>query len=193
MDLDAPFSRFVDCIANTHPRLIVIAGLRLGSASSYDLTHDPTLRLAQFIAWTSAEMNYSVVSATMTILRPFVSNLATHYGIGQGGVSEGYGYGSASGSQQRSALRTNATGRGTGLRSFTRSRQRESMELQDIEGRGGTKGVYSYGVATGGEPHNGRTLHPTSQLQWEGKKSLDSNDSQRMIIRKDISFTVDGA
>lgn len=170
----------------------MIAGLRLGSASSYDLTNDPTLRLAQFIAWTSAEMNYSVVSATMTILRPFVSNLSTHYGIGQGGTSEGYGYGSASGSRQRSANRTNASGKGYGLNSFTRSKKRESMEMQDIGGNGGTKGVYSYGVETG-EARHSRSLHPTTHLQRDARKSLDSNDSQRMIIRKDVSFTVDEA
>ncbi|KAF2166647.1 hypothetical protein M409DRAFT_23278 [Zasmidium cellare ATCC 36951] len=63
--------------------VILFVILRLRSFDQSGFHKDPTLREAKAICWTQVEMDYSIISATILILRPLVSNLVTHYG-GQG-------------------------------------------------------------------------------------------------------------
>lgn len=172
-------------------RLVVITGLRLGSATEKDLTTDPTLLLAKFITWTSAELSYSIVSATITILRPLVNNLATHYGGGHG--APGYGYGTGSGSasqgvtlQHRSMNRTAGSSRAFPMTSITRSKNRDT-ELEIVEGAGGAVGTYSYGVASGRQRP---TQHEAGNSDT---KSVNSDSSQKIMVRKDVTWRIDEA
>ncbi|KAK5674398.1 hypothetical protein LTS10_012786 [Elasticomyces elasticus] len=55
--------------------MIVIVALRLASFNQRGFATDPTLYQAEFISWTSTELNYSLISATIPIIRPFVNNL----------------------------------------------------------------------------------------------------------------------
>lgn len=71
--------------------MIVIAALRLCSFRPLGLSTDPTLLEAEFISWTTAETNYSIISATIPILRPLVISLSTHYDGGFG-HSDGSAY-----------------------------------------------------------------------------------------------------
>jgi hypothetical protein len=68
------------------------------------------------------------------------------------------------------------------MKSLTRSQNRDT-ELEIVEGAGGMKGAYSYGV----QGRSQREAHNADA------KSVDSNSSQKMIIRKDITWTIDEA
>lgn len=59
--------------------LIVFVVFRLRSYNNEDRS-DPTLKDAEFIAWSQSELTYSLISSTIIIMRPFVNNLVTHYG-----------------------------------------------------------------------------------------------------------------
>ncbi|KXT15028.1 hypothetical protein AC579_4883 [Pseudocercospora musae] len=41
---------------------------------------DPTLLGAEFVSWSQAELCYSLIASTILVMRPFISNLVTHYG-----------------------------------------------------------------------------------------------------------------
>ncbi|KAF2171439.1 hypothetical protein M409DRAFT_50877 [Zasmidium cellare ATCC 36951] len=85
--LKTTFSNKITVIITFGARLILLAivALRLKSFSRSGQTDDPTLLEAQFIVWSSTELNYSIIAATFPIMRPFINNLATNYG-GQGSV-----------------------------------------------------------------------------------------------------------
>ncbi|KAK4506415.1 hypothetical protein PRZ48_000145 [Zasmidium cellare] len=86
--LKTTLSNKVTVIVTFGARLVLVAivALRLKSFNRSGQTSDPTLLEAEFIVWTSTELNYSVISATFPIMRPFVNNLTTNYGgRGSGG------------------------------------------------------------------------------------------------------------
>ncbi|KAK3066516.1 hypothetical protein LTR53_017104 [Teratosphaeriaceae sp. CCFEE 6253] len=167
--------------------MIVIIGLRLASFDEAGFAADPTLFQAQFIAWTSTELNYSLVSATIPIIRPFVNNLSTNYGGGKGSGSNGSGYGG--GRSARNYIRTGETPKGNEefeMGSTQQSRRRHDSDLQGLEG-------HNYGVqvhAGGREP--GSVEGGTALKRVNGDAtSVESNDSQELIIRKDVTWRVE--
>ena len=165
--------------------IIVIIALRLASFDQAGLSTDPTLLESQFITWTLAELNYSIISATIPILRPFVTNLSTHYGGGHGqGDDSMYGYDS-SGSHARSKGRSAQKGTFE-MRSMNRSKSREVREQEDDERYAPTN--YSYGVVTGRQTGNLKSRDPNDTKA--DATSVNSNDSQKMIIRKDITWQI---
>lgn len=162
--------------------MIVITAFRLKSFDSDGLSEDPTLRESQFITWTSAELHYSVVAATIPILRPFMSNLSTNYGAGQGPESNAYGQGT-----------TNSHGHST-----TRPRDKrtsvQGFEMHAMAGR--SEGVKQHAECRTDHPQSSaRTASPFG-YSFDKTKDVDtgstvSNESQKMIIRKDITWQVD--
>lgn len=160
--------------------MIVIAALHLNAFDRDGLPEDPTMRESQFITWTSTELHYSLVSATIPILRSFMSNLSTNYGVGQGPGTSTIGQGST-GSHVHSTLRSRdqrASFRGVELKSMAGKATRFSQHL-DFEKKNplpdaeGSLCVYS--------PSNARDTDAGS---------TGSNESQKMIIRKDITWQV---
>lgn len=160
--------------------MIVIVILRLRAFDNNGLSQDPTLRESRFITWTSAELHYSLLSATIPILRSFMSNLSTNYGAGQGPGRSGYGQGS-SGSYGRSALRSRdayVSSPGVELKPTSKRLARFSQTLD----------------STTEEPPlnaaNDPRLCKPSNAKDADASSTGSNDSQKMIIRKDVTWQV---
>lgn len=164
--------------------MTVLAGLRLNSFRQDGLTVDPTLMEAEFLCWTSAELNYSVISATLPILRPLVTNLATHYGGGFG-QSDGRTYADgSSGSYLRSRMRGDDS---IQLQSFGhRKSDHVGHQVSIQKSQGESRYVKSLargytGAKRGsviGEQANGDAI------------SVGSSDSKKMIIRKDTTWAV---
>ncbi|KAK5713379.1 hypothetical protein LTR17_017624 [Elasticomyces elasticus] len=164
--------------------MIVIVALRLASFNQRGFATDPTLYQAEFISWTSTELNYSLISATIPIIRPFVNNLSTNYGGGQG--SSGHGRaGWSGGSYVRTGSNTkdNSTFE---LSSVQRSKRQRNSDLPGLEGP-------SYGVQVqGGKSQAPMTGNGGAREAGNGDAtSVDSNDSQKMIIRKDVTWQVE--
>jgi hypothetical protein len=158
----------------------LIVALRLAAIDKDGLFEDPTIRESEFITWTSTELHYSLVSATIPILRSFMSNLSTNYGAGQGPAGSTYGQGST-GSHGHSALRSrgqrgtshifelkSVTGRGTSL-----SQHLDFEREEPLPNVAGSHCVY--------DPSNAKDIDAGS---------TGSNESQKMIIRKDITWKV---
>jgi len=139
-------------------------------------------------------MAYSLMTATLPTFQNFLKSLNTGFGrIGAGGsgYEYGYGYGSVSGSRARKESSMN----------FKMSKLRsadKSVALDDIEedqDRGATSAQAStQEISTGGL--SGRRGTETMG-QWPGNESANgetasirSDESQRMIIRKDIQWSV---
>ncbi|KAK3652949.1 hypothetical protein LTR56_004897 [Elasticomyces elasticus] len=164
--------------------MIVIVALRLASFNQRGFATDPTLYQAEFISWTSTELNYSLISATIPIIRPFVNNLSTNYGGGQG--SSGHGRaGWSGGSYVRTGSNTkdNSTFE---LSSVQRSKRQRNSDLPGLEGP-------SYGVQVqGGKSQAPMIGNGGAREAVNGDAtSVDSNDSQKMIIRKDVTWQVE--
>lgn len=167
--------------------MIVLAALRLNSFRETGLSIDPTFAETEFLCWTAAELNYSIISATLPILRPLISNLATHYGGGFG-QSDGRTYADGStGSYMRS--RTHGLGdESIQLQSLERSKAGHvghQVTIQRSQGDGmherGTNRAYT----------SARRRSQIGESSNEDAASVESSDSKRMIIRKDITWVVD--
>lgn len=155
----------------------MIIAFRLSSFDKDGLAEDPTLRESQFVTWTSAELHYSLVAATIPILRPFMSNLSTNYGAGQGPEGSGYAQGS-----------TNSYSHAT-----TRTRDRHAstqvFEMKPMTGKPTTD--HFPASLTKEFEGDSRLRYSCNATKDTDAGSTVSNESQRMIIRKDITWQVD--
>ncbi|KAK6434708.1 hypothetical protein LTR95_009104 [Oleoguttula sp. CCFEE 5521] len=142
---------------------------------------DPTLLEAQFIAWTSAELNYSIISATIPILRPFIATLSTTYGVQAGFTGDAYGSSWSGAKGSSSAARGDAS-RSIPMSSLNRSRIGQNTTRSWLEGD--KEGA---GTSTAHAEH--QTYGPRHKDVGDAT-SVESDDSQRMIIRKDVSWNV---
>ena len=169
-----------------------------------DRIPNPTLFEAGFIIWTQAELCYSLIAATIPTLRPFVTNLNTQFGAL--GAAEGrgdyeYGDGSDQNSHQLSKLRsgTKSADPSSAKRSFTRDPNFATTHAaaSTLDGK---SDLYSYGVwteaATEDESKKRGGKRIFSGLVEEKPKgdatSVKSNESKRLVIRKDVTYEVHG-
>jgi hypothetical protein len=150
-------------------------------------TTDPFLKEAKFIAWTQSEMTYSLISAAIPIFHNFLKSLSTGFG-GIHATSTGYGYGSDTHSR---AIGQSGTGfQLSKLRSKNKSAAMSSghddpdefdirSKQATAEQLAGTQAASTTVQWSGGSrPPNGETT------------SINSNESQRYMIRKDIQWEV---
>jgi hypothetical protein len=160
--------------------MILIVALRLAAIDKDGLSEDPTIRESQFITWTSTELHYSLVSATIPILRSFMTNLSTNYGAGQGPAESTYGQGST-GSYDHSALRSRGQ-HGTSHR----------FELKSMAGRGTALSQHLNFEKEETLPNAAGSLcvYDPSNAKDTDAGSTGSNESQKMIIRKDITWKI---
>lgn len=174
----------------THTRLLVFIGLKLSSFNQHALTTDPFLHEADFICWTEISMNYAVIAATIPIIRELLADLSTHQG-GSPGFG-GYTYGSGGGYTRfdKPTAVNNSFPMRT-LKSADRSRNGRGDTIdQEIE----DDGTYSYNIR--GAPRQGYAPGGDAVEQGKGyngngdARSMGSGDSQKMIIKKDITWEV---
>lgn len=127
--------------------MLILTGLRLASFDQAAFTTDPTLREAKYIAYTQAELSYSVIAATFPTARRMMLNLTTFYNGGR--------FGDTTVSQSLS----NSGSRG------------DVYAMKSLRKRNSELG-------------KSKTGHDASN---EGD---DDNDSQELIIRKDVLIEV---
>jgi hypothetical protein len=167
-------------------RIIITIAFRLATFDEEAWTTNPTFSECLFVVWTQAELNYSIISATIPNLRPVMNSLNTQFG-GLGPMSSDY-YGSG--------RRTNTNYELSNLRSAaSKNSVSKNMANQDsaaLEGRSAAKyrEVWVSGSnvpGTEGPADDGRNT--TRQISGDAT-SVGSNDSRRMIIRKDQTFDI---
>lgn len=168
--------------------MIVTTAFRIATFDSSGWTTNPTIREDLFIIWTQAELDYSIISATIPILRPFMQNLNSQFG-GMGKTSNGYGYGYEHGSNRGYQL--------SNMQSSSKSKTRNEVDPKSTGGLDPQPHDYNYEIWANNEnqgqvPQERKMERRTpSKDEINGDAtSVDSNDSQRLIIRKDVTFQV---
>lgn len=145
---------------------------------------DPMLRLDRFVVWTQTQMFWSIISAIIPSLRPFLRGLST-YTEGLGGTS----------TDPDSQRYPHSSGHELSNMRSTASNMRHARRKSQSTWRGGSEGpkglldTISNGIRNTG---HGNTAAVRAQKRAEGDDSgsLNSNDSQNMIIQKDVKFSV---
>jgi hypothetical protein len=144
--------------------LIIAIAFRLATFNTLGLTTNPTFLQDKFIVWTQTELCYSIMAATIPSIRPFIKTLATNYG-----ATPANGYGSGYGSGHR-----NGTDGDT---------QSGTYQMSNLRPKG--KGdEYKYRVWSGATDEEPRAVRRADAA------SVGSSDSQRMMIKKDLTWEV---
>jgi hypothetical protein len=156
--------------------IIVPIAFRLATYDPAGLTLDPTFKEVLFVVWTQVELHFSIISATIPVLRPVANNLNTSYSsLGPIVSSEDYA-GSSSGyklSTLKSASKI--TGRSTVLHLSNRA----TWETPDASA--GSSAFVNHGPET-------RNAERRATPETD---SIESHSSEQMIIRKQISWRVE--
>jgi len=192
-------------------RLPVIAAcvLRLHYLAYSLDSSDPTFDTVLFVTWTEVELAYSIMAATIPCLKPFVSQLNTYYGSTQplsnaasGAFSKGSPNGSYGLRQFSSKMAKSEKSRKGTAKSAARSRivgtaGRQGDELMDFP----HKSTYD-GLSISHKMLRGDSVCHTASANM-GRNSGNpkagdggstwSNDSQQMIIRKEVCYSVEHA
>ncbi|KAK1813465.1 hypothetical protein LTR12_012113, partial [Friedmanniomyces endolithicus] len=182
--------------------LLVATGFRLASFDKLGFTVDPTLLEASYVCWTQTEMNYSVISATIPTATKFVKELNTHYGAAHGVPSNRNAYGPAYGSVSHvRSKRPRGTMRSDDVPLSTLKPSRKKISdtadswnqfhylgsEEDISNRNKIRGIQHppdlsiEASARGPDQAKSRPVDSTS---------VESGESQRMIIRKSVAWHV---
>jgi hypothetical protein len=146
---------------------------------------DPSLELAAFVVWTQAELYWSIISATVPSMRPFLRGLSTT----ETAVFEHSTDPAARSGYELTKIRSGS--RFSRIAAKVSSSTRHSQHVQPKEA------IEMHPMPEKSEYlHKGRISQLGSRLSPMPKTergSIDSgsNESQRMIIRKDISWTVE--
>ncbi|KAK0247023.1 hypothetical protein B0A54_17952 [Friedmanniomyces endolithicus] len=152
--------------------LLIVIALRLAAFPKSGLTTNPTLRLDLFIVWTQTELSWSIISATVPSLRPFLRGLNTYTGT----FSE---------NSTDPKLRHQGH-RAVYTLSNMDSKGRKDRSTHNHKPPRSVLEILNPGISSSGERKG--TFAPGTELD---ATSLGSNDSQGMIIRKDVTWTVD--
>jgi hypothetical protein len=175
--------------------VVITVAFRLATFIDSDRESNPTLTETLFIVWTQAESCYSLMSATVPCLRPFVINLNTHFGgLGAGESQYGYSSGERSDNNTYELLKMKSAGK-SGTTSTTGNEPHTDFATRQAPAArlDGTSDLYSYGVwaAPSLSSRAGRRI--SGMLNDNAKAdatSVESNDSEKMIIRKDVTYSV---
>ncbi len=192
--------------------------IRLISFPRHDLSSNPAFTLTYFYIWTQTTLYISIMTSIIPCLKPFVAGLNTGYGAfdtehvstnvyGRYG-SDGYAprnihtkHSSRLRSKPASFLATKKNfpvGDGIGKKQATLNSEAGSPTLGHY-GRPSTIAPAPKEMGTDLNPRRagpdkergeGKTMTQTWPPAQDGN-SIESNDSQRMIIRKDITWRVD--
>ncbi|TIA12269.1 hypothetical protein D6C80_06951 [Aureobasidium pullulans] len=175
------------------PQIIAIA-YRLKTFPLDGLLTDPTLTESELVVWTQTELNYSLMSATIPCLRTFVSSLSTNYGsIRDPKAAHTFTFSDTVTSRTHSdAAMASQSFQMNTLKSVEQAHTSTHVPatLQEEDG-------YSYGIRGptpgGAESVKARDVVRLPSMQKDNEStdrtSMGSNDSQRMIIKKQVTWT----
>lgn len=179
--------------------MVVFIAYRMKTFDEAAFTSNPFLRNAPFIAWTQAQMSASLITATIPTFRNFLKSLST--GFGGIGVSSSNGYVYGYGSEGRTRIRAEGKGVGSNyqlskLRSANRSAAAPEPGEENEQMYGARPGLDTVDPLTGRSGGSAATAHWSAGTigsdagHNNDNASIGSDESRRMIIRKDMHFTV---
>lgn len=192
----------------TSTRIIAFASLRLYYLRQTIHSHDPTLIGIPMSIWTQIELNFSLIACTIFCLRPFMVAVSTNYGTAGDSTLES----SAGRSRKNTTSGSRSAGRsGTGgsfaLRSLKRSLKKDisvlsssSTAVERDRDRAGfnplKEGVELATIPQGPTSPITTTVtaaveaEPGTRRHGDDRSSVGSNDSTKLIIKKDVQYSV---
>ncbi|PGH00162.1 hypothetical protein AJ80_09215 [Polytolypa hystricis UAMH7299] len=142
---------------------------------------NPSLNLVDSVIWTLVQLHYSLVACTIFALKPFMSAVSTNYG-NTGGTS--LDQSGSNSKQQQYATDTPHSANNFALRSVTMSANRvKNFATVSTQSGGGNSNLFP--------AKYGATSATVTNVRKHDERSLDSNDSTKMIIKKDIQYSVE--
>ncbi|KAL2007716.1 hypothetical protein VTN00DRAFT_7698 [Thermoascus crustaceus] len=189
--------------------IIAFASLRLYYLRQTIHSHDPTLIGVPMSIWTQVELNFSLIACTIFCLRPFIVAVSTNYGTAGDSTLES----SARRSRKSTTSGSRSAGRsGTGgsfaLRSLKRSLKKDinvlssssSTAVERDRGQAGCNPLKE-GVELGTIPQGPTSpitttvtaaveAEPGTRRHGDCRSSVGSNDSTKLIIKKDVQYSV---
>lgn len=165
-------------------RLIAFALLRLHYLSRGITSLNPPLDLVGAVVWAQIELHYSNFAGTVPCLRPFMMAVNTDYGATDPRPalsSKGYG---SSGSGNRLG------GSSYGLGSIRSGGGKDSSSMNPSVFKMAKKGAVrmdSSNTIRHGSNNVSTVIHEVGQ----DSNSIGSNDSRKMIIKKEVDFRVE--
>jgi len=176
--------------------MLIPIALRLSNFRQNGRSSDVTLLEDLFVVWTQTELNYSLISATIPTLRPFASNLNTQFGgLGEGESTYVHSH-SKSSTADRSKVNSSfqmSTLRSVRSQSNTKMQEPNSHSKEtpsenpdyDIQVLDKTNGQ------TSGKRTNARQLRLGERNVVGDARSVNSNDSQQLMIKKEVTYVVE--
>ncbi|KAK3705641.1 hypothetical protein LTR37_013249 [Vermiconidia calcicola] len=161
--------------------LVIIIAIRLLNFPANTLTRDPTLRLDLFVVWSQTQMFWSIISAIIPSLRPFLRGLSTYTEDLGGSTTDPHSQRYAKPSEyELSNLRSTASN----------SNHHQSQSQSHWKGGGDSSKDFLDTIIGNTGQHSTSVGRAQRRADGNDQQSLDSNDSQNMIIQKDVQFTV---
>ncbi|KAF2161839.1 hypothetical protein M409DRAFT_69630 [Zasmidium cellare ATCC 36951] len=171
--------------------IVAFIAARMATFNRDDLTNFARSE-SLYLVWTVTQINYSLISATLPIFRPFIKDLSTFYGALQHSDSSS-GSRSRSKSYQLSTFKTRRSDQAKG------SKGSKGSVLGSNHQSLSNDGLISFDFGA-----DNLDVHTTTQCEAEvqsgpsrtsdnphlSNHSLGSNDSQKMIIRVDRTVDV---
>lgn len=165
--------------------IIAFIAARLATFNRTDLTNF-ALSESLYIIWTVTQINYSLISTTLPILRPFIKDLATFYGAMR--PSE-YSSNARSRSFPLSSLKSKQSNPQNGSISAPRQRSIAQDRLDTFDFAVPHRTAFANSTHCEADAQGGPLR--TSEEPEMSTHSLGSNDSQRMMIRVENEITVE--
>lgn len=179
--------------------LLIPIVLRLQCLDRAFKSHDPTLSITTSVICKQVEVIWAIISASVPCLRPFMLAVTTFYGAPtEGGFSRLDHYGIASGGSGGKSRRILETFRLKDMIPRPQTLDNGSLIGEPEAGQQREAGRSIKPSVNAHDPLNGIDAFPSynseSAVQsgrQEDSVSLGSNDSKRMIIRKNTQIVVD--
>lgn len=204
-------------VTDSSYRVIPFLIIRLVSFPHHHLSTDPAFTLTSFYVWTQTTLYVSLMVSTIPCLKPFVAGLNTGYGAfdTEHVATRAYGsYGGYAPGQRRIKRSSNLPSKSAfdldeepgnfkgdgiwkkratvdgGVRSQTLGHYVRPSQVA-IAARNTDLSLNSRAAGHHGEPGEGKVTNIISAVALDGNNSIGSNDSQQMIIRKDVAWAVE--
>lgn len=161
--------------------------MRIHYIYRYLSSSDPTLYGAIPAVITQLEIYYSILSATIPCLRPFLAGFVTNYGAMGGETVIG---GSHIGTSSRNgAMKSKGSFAMTSMLSTGRdatSRKHEKSAMRSTN-----RDVMDEGMFRPDQGHNESNVTHNAPRRGHDASSISSNESTKMIIKKEVQYQVD--
>ena len=181
-----PLTRYRD--SNLVSRLIAVAIVRLHYLNIGIHSSNLTLDGAEAVIWTQVEVQYSVIALVIACLNSFLKVVNTEYGTGTAENNLEY---STGGSNSRSKAQVSAAS--FSMNSMNKSGRHDKVSIK-VGKRAASK---SRSIDEADQNH--QSFRPDNTQHWttvttgqnRDANSIASNDSRKIIIKKQVAYTVE--